>query len=196
MDYVVSNQVWNLVEFLNDSQGNIERHKERLIDKGFTHREGIDYIETFAIVSKKESLQVIKALVAHFDFELHQMDMKTMFFNGDLEEEVYMKQPKGFSSGDGEHLIHKERSLDILGLSQETYINKFLVRFNIKKCSPSVASSMKGARPNLNQCPKNDFEQEHMKILHMLSLLEALCMHKFAPDLILHMLSEFGKISE
>ena len=46
-------------------------------------------------------------LVAHFDFELHQMDVKTAFLNGDLEEEVYMKQPEGFSSSDHDHLVCK-----------------------------------------------------------------------------------------
>ena len=59
--------------------------------------------------------------------------------------------------------IHRERSQGILGLSQETYINKFLERFNMKNCSPSIAHIMKGDRLYLNYCPKNDFEWEHMK---------------------------------
>ena len=59
--------------------------------------------------------------------------------------------------------IHRERSRGILGLSQETYINKVLERFNMKNCSPSVAPILKGERFNLNQCLKNDFELEHMK---------------------------------
>ena len=46
-------------------------------------------------------------LVAHFDFDLHKMDVKTVFLNGNLEEEVYMKQPEGFSSSEGEHLVCK-----------------------------------------------------------------------------------------
>ena len=59
--------------------------------------------------------------------------------------------------------IHRERSRGILGLSQETYINKVLERFNMKNCSPSVAPILMGDRFDLNQCPKNDFEQELMK---------------------------------
>ena len=81
--------------------GNIERYKARLVAKGFTQNEGIDYKETFSSVSKKDFLRIILALVAHFDFELQQMDMKTTLLNGELEEEVYMKQPERFSSSQG-----------------------------------------------------------------------------------------------
>src|ERR1044072_5624466 len=58
--------------------------------------------------------------------------------------------------------IHRERSRGILGLSQEAYINKVLERFNMKDCSPSVAPIVKGDKLNLSQCPRNDFEREHM----------------------------------
>ncbi|RVW75565.1 Retrovirus-related Pol polyprotein from transposon TNT 1-94 [Vitis vinifera] len=120
MNSMASNGVWNLVELPNgaksigckwvfktkkDSLGNIERYKARLVAKGFTQNEGIDYKETFSPVSKKDSLRVIMTLVAHFDLELQQMDVKMTFLNGNLEEEVYMKQPEGFSSSGGEHLV-------------------------------------------------------------------------------------------
>jgi hypothetical protein len=64
--------------------------------KGFTKREGIDYNETFLPISSKDSFRIIMALVAHYDLQLHQMDVKTVFLNGDLYENVYMAQPKGF----------------------------------------------------------------------------------------------------
>jgi hypothetical protein len=56
-------------------------------------REGIDYTETFSPVSCKYSLRIIMALVAYYDLELHQMDVKTTFLNGDMLENVYMAQP-------------------------------------------------------------------------------------------------------
>ena len=64
--------------------------------KGFTQREGIDYNKTFSPISCKDSFRIIMALGAHYNLELHQMDVKTTFLNGDLEENVYMAQPKGF----------------------------------------------------------------------------------------------------
>ena len=64
--------------------------------KGFIQREGIDYNETFSPVSCKDSFKIIMALVAHYDLDLHQRDVKTTFLNGDLKENVYMAQPKGF----------------------------------------------------------------------------------------------------
>ena len=60
------------------------------------------------------------ALVAHFDFDLHQMDVKTTFLNGNLEEEIYMKQPEGFSSSEGKHLVCKLKK-SIYGLKQASH---------------------------------------------------------------------------
>jgi hypothetical protein len=80
----------------HDSKENIDRFKARLMAKGFTQRKGIDYNEIFSPVSFKDSFKIIMTLVTHYDLELHQIDVKTAFFNGDLYENVYMSQPKGF----------------------------------------------------------------------------------------------------
>ncbi|KAM0893325.1 hypothetical protein ACQ4PT_025194 [Festuca glaucescens] len=100
-----------------DSRGNVERYKARLVAKGFTQREGIDYNETFSPVSCKDSFRIIMALVAHYDLELHQMDVKTAFLNGDLEEKVYMAQPKGFVVEGKEHMGCRLKK-SIYGLKQ------------------------------------------------------------------------------
>ena len=105
MKSIKTNGVWNLeiipkgaktvgckwvYKTKHDSKGNIERFKARLVAKGFTQREGIDYNETFSPVSCKVSFRIIMALMAHYDLELHQMDVKTAFLNGDLYENIYM----------------------------------------------------------------------------------------------------------
>ncbi|RVW22816.1 Retrovirus-related Pol polyprotein from transposon TNT 1-94 [Vitis vinifera] len=126
------NGVWDLIELPNnckpvgckwvfktkrDAKGNIERFKARLVAKGFTQKEGIDYKDTFSPVSKKDSLRIIMALVAHFDLELHQMDVKTAFLNGNLDEDIYMEQPEGFAKKGNEHLVCKLKK-SIYGLKQ------------------------------------------------------------------------------
>ena len=100
-----------------NSQGNIEWYKARLVAKGFTQREVINYNETFSTVSCKDSFIIIMALVAHYDLELHQMDVKTAFLNGDLEENVYMAQPKGFVMKGKERMGCRLKKL-IYGLKQ------------------------------------------------------------------------------
>ena len=82
MKSMQDNDVWNLVEFSEsvkligckwifktkrDSKGNVERYKAQLVAKGFIQKEGIDYKETFSLVSSKDSFRIIMILVAHYD---------------------------------------------------------------------------------------------------------------------------------
>jgi hypothetical protein len=87
------------------------------VAKGYTQREGIDYNETFSPVSCKDSFRIILALVAHCDLELHQMDVKTAFLNGDLDETVYMAQPKDFVM-EGKEKLGCRLKKSIYGLKQ------------------------------------------------------------------------------
>ena len=85
--------------------------------KGFTQREEIDYNKTFSLVSCKDSFRIIMALVAHCDLELYQMDVKTIFLNGDLEENVYMAQLKDFVMEGKERMRYRLKK-SIYGLKQ------------------------------------------------------------------------------
>jgi hypothetical protein len=93
------------------------KYKARLVAKGYSQREGIDYKETFSLVSTKDSLRIIMAMVAHFDLELEQVDVKTAFLNGDLYEDIYMTQPVGFEEPGKEHMVCKLNK-SIYGLKQ------------------------------------------------------------------------------
>ncbi|XP_071904268.1 uncharacterized protein [Coffea arabica] len=96
---------------------NVERYKTHLVVKEFTQKEGIDYKETFSPISSKDSFRIIMALVAHFDLELHQMDVKTAFLNGNIDEIIYMVQPENFVSGDPKNMVCKLKK-SIYGLKQ------------------------------------------------------------------------------
>ncbi|GJZ80053.1 zinc finger, CCHC-type containing protein [Tanacetum coccineum] len=76
--------------------GTIDKFKARLVIQGFRQKEGIDYFDTYAPVARITTIRLLLALTAIYNLVIHQMDVKTTFLNGDLEEEVYMKQPKGF----------------------------------------------------------------------------------------------------
>ena len=76
--------------------GLVVRNKARLVAQGFCQKEGIDYGETFAPVARLEAIRILLAFAASRGFKLYQMDVKSAFLNGYIEEEVYVKQPPGF----------------------------------------------------------------------------------------------------
>ncbi|MCO5569460.1 hypothetical protein L7F22_023172 [Adiantum nelumboides] len=77
------------------ADGSVSRYKARLVARGFTQIPGMDYSETFSPVLRITSFRVLIAIAARFGFLLHQMDVRTVFLNGDLQEEIYMSQPDG-----------------------------------------------------------------------------------------------------
>ena len=116
--------------------GTIEKYKARLVIKGFKQVYGVDYDETFAPVARYESLKIVLAMATILDMEVHQMDVCTAFLNGKLEEEIYMVEPEGHSTG--QHKVCKLlRSL--YGLKQAGRIwyqllHSFLVDNGFRRC--------------------------------------------------------------
>ena len=104
------NQVWKLVERPNtnvigtkwvfrnkqDENGVVTRNKATLVAQGFTQVEGLDFEETYAPVARLEAIRMLLAIAAHHDFKLYQMDVKSAFLNGPIQELVYVEQPPGF----------------------------------------------------------------------------------------------------
>ncbi|GKD46962.1 retrovirus-related pol polyprotein from transposon TNT 1-94, partial [Tanacetum coccineum] len=79
-----------------DGDNNIIRNKARLVSKGYSQEEGIDFEESFALVARLKAVRIFIAYVVHKSFPIYQMDVKTAFLNGLLKEEVYVVQPDGF----------------------------------------------------------------------------------------------------
>ena len=106
MESLDRNQTWTLVDLPNDSKAiscrqvfrkkNNEQYKVRLVAKGYAQKKSINYNEIFSHVVKHTSIRMLLVIVAQFDLELEQIDVKTAFLHSELEEEIYMKRPESY----------------------------------------------------------------------------------------------------
>jgi hypothetical protein len=99
-----------------DETGKVARYKSRWVVKGFLQREGIDYTEVYAPTSKMATLRYLLSEVVDRDMEMHQLDVKTAFLYGELEEDIWMQQPTGFEEGGPDVACHLKKAL--YGLKQ------------------------------------------------------------------------------
>jgi hypothetical protein len=104
------NEVWHLVPRSNQNvigtkwvfrnkqneHGVVTRNKARLVSKGYSQVEGLDFDETYAHVARLESIRILLVYATHHGFKLYQMDVKSAFLNGPIKEEVYVEQPPDF----------------------------------------------------------------------------------------------------
>eukprot|EP00253_Pinus_taeda_P028006 PITA_28006 len=152
-----------------------ERYKARLVLKGFAQKEGIGFTEIFSPIVKISSIRVILGLVSTLNLECEQLDVKTAFLHGELEEEIYMEQPEGFIEKGKEGLVCRlKKSLyglkqepqqwknKRLWLSQEKYIKKVLGRFNMKDAKPVGTPLATHFKLSTELCPSDDKEKEEM----------------------------------
>ena len=131
MSALEKNKTWEIVERLKGKNivdyrwiftlkykvdGSLERHKARLVVKGYTQTYGVDYQETFALVAKMNIVRIMLSLAAHYNWKLLQYDVKNAFLHGDLDEEIYMNIPPGFEKNTGNKVCKLKKAL--YGLKQ------------------------------------------------------------------------------
>ncbi|KAK4390398.1 Retrovirus-related Pol polyprotein from transposon TNT 1-94 [Sesamum angolense] len=100
-----------------NADGSIQKHKARLVAKGYSQLPGIDYIETFAPVARLDTIRALIAIAANKKWKIYQMDVKSAFLNGYIDEEIYVEQPQGFiAKGSEEKVLRLKKAL--YGLKQ------------------------------------------------------------------------------
>jgi hypothetical protein len=129
---IINNDVWEIVprpkskdvvsskwlfKIKHVADGSIEKHKAIFVARGFSQKEGIDYEDTFTSVARYTLIRTIIALAAKMKWKLHQMDVKTTFLNGVIEEEVYIEKPQGFEVEDRKSHVCKLKKF-LYGLKQ------------------------------------------------------------------------------
>ncbi|CAL2240910.1 unnamed protein product [Prunus armeniaca] len=132
IETIEKNGTWELVERPTDKpvigvkwvfktklnlDGTVQKHKARLVAKGYAQKPGIDYNETFAPVARLDTIRTLIALAAQKGWKLFQLDVKSAFLNGVLEDEVYTEQPEGFEVKAASHKVYKLKKA-LYGLKQ------------------------------------------------------------------------------
>ncbi|GJU13543.1 retrovirus-related pol polyprotein from transposon TNT 1-94, partial [Tanacetum coccineum] len=151
LNQFIANDVWELVPqpsniiiigtkwvFRNklDENGIVSRNKARLVAQGYNQQEGIDYDETYAPVARLESIRVLLSYACALDFKLFQMDVKSAFLNGFINEEVYVAQPSGFIDFEkSDHVYKLKKALYHLKQATKAWYNRlkaFLIKHEYK----------------------------------------------------------------
>ena len=145
------NMTWELVDlpevhkpldlkwvYKKKNNGAIKKHKARLVVKGYKQKAGIDYDEVFAPVARMESNRLLISQAAQYNWSIYQMDVKSVFLNGILEEEVYVKQPPGYKKvGEKRKVLKLKKALYSLKQAPRAWnfkIDGYLKRKGFKQC--------------------------------------------------------------
>ena len=117
--------------------GSINKHKARLVVKGYAQMFSVEFLETFALVAKLDTIRMLLALAAQKGWKIYQLDVKSTFLNGYLEEEIFVEQLKGFAIKDKEDKVYQLKNA-LYGLNQAprswyNMINVHLLGLGFKK---------------------------------------------------------------
>ncbi|GJS44384.1 retrotransposon protein, putative, ty1-copia subclass [Tanacetum coccineum] len=196
MQSIKDNQVWVLVDLPLNGQtfgskwlfkkntnmdGNVPIFKARLIAKGYTQTYGVDYEETFSPAANIRAIRILLAIVAFYDYEIWQMDVKIAFLNGRLSEDLYMVQPEGFVDpkhpnkcfsmkdlGEATYILEikitRDRSKRLIALSQIGYLEKIQKNFLMENSKKGYTLMIEKPDYRKSQGAKIPSEQNPNKI--------------------------------
>jgi len=127
-----------IFKFKRNSNGEIIKRKSRLVAKGFTQEYGIDYKETFAPTLKQDSIRIFTAIATQNNFEINQIDITVTYLNAELNEDLYIKPPKGHEDYNNKFWKLKKIIKIIYGLKQSgakwnDKLNDYLIKIEYKR---------------------------------------------------------------
>ncbi|KAL8090283.1 hypothetical protein AgCh_039668 [Apium graveolens] len=183
MNSIEKNNTWKLTELpfdrkviglkwiyklKRDASGNIVKYKARLVAKGYVQKQGVDFDELFFPVRRVETVRLLLALAAKNNWEVHHLDVKTAFLNGEIYEEVYIAQPEGFVKKGEEHLFYKLIKA-LYGLRQAprawySKLNKSLEELGFSRCPHEYAVYMKREKAICFHCNKLGHWKRNCKV--------------------------------
>jgi len=128
---------WLFKTKLNE-KGEIDKHKARLVAKGYSQEYGIDYTDVFAPVARWDTIRTVLALAAHKGWSVFQLDVKSAFLHGELNEDIYVEQPQGYYKQGGKDKVYKLNKA-LYGLKQAprawyTRIENYFIKEGFEKC--------------------------------------------------------------
>ena len=139
----------------------VVKHKTRLVVKGYVQIQGVDFEEVFAPVARLESVHFLLAIVAHYSWEVHHMDVKSAFFNGELKKIVYVRQPPGFLDNDNPNKVLRLHKA-LYGLRQapqawNAKLDSTLLSLKFKRCASEhgMYTHCHGTRGSVRRRPHN-----------------------------------------
>ncbi|GJV33632.1 putative ribonuclease H-like domain-containing protein [Tanacetum coccineum] len=176
----------------NDKRGIMIRNKARLVSQGYTQEEKIDYDDVFAPVARIEAIRLFLAYASFKDFVMYQMDVKSAFLYGKIEEEVYVCQPPGFEDPDFPDRVYKMSSMgeltfflglqvkqkkDGIFISQDKYVEEILKKFRFTEVK-TASTPMETQKPLLK-----DENGEEVDVHMYRSMIGSLMYLRFMPDI-------------
>nr|GEV28573.1 hypothetical protein [Tanacetum cinerariifolium] len=180
MQSMRDNKVWDLVDHPPngktighkwlfkkkiDMDGLVHTYKAHLVAKGFTQTSGIDYEETFSLVADIRAIRILIAIAAFYDYKIWQMDVKTAFLNGYLNEEVYMEQREDL--GEAAYIlgikIYRDRSKQLISLCQSAYIQKIMKRYFMENSKRRTILMQEKVKLSKSQGASTPVEKQRMQ---------------------------------